>query len=120
MEDAMILNKSSCERGFGHASVYKTIQLDLVEEAKSAGASASGEDVRMRFGNKMKKDELKYKNLDGDDGLPRVGDCVKEGDALYCVIDSVNDSDRVGSTQRTRTCVCSGRTSTGNGQRPCC
>jgi hypothetical protein len=25
MEDAMIINKSSFERGFGHASVYKTI-----------------------------------------------------------------------------------------------
>ena len=25
MEDAMILNKSSFERGFGHGSVYKTV-----------------------------------------------------------------------------------------------
>ncbi|CAN0470582.1 unnamed protein product, partial [Hapterophycus canaliculatus] len=29
MEDAMILNKSSFERGFGHASVLKTFAVDL-------------------------------------------------------------------------------------------
>lgn len=29
MEDAMILNKSSVDRGFAHASVYKTEAIDL-------------------------------------------------------------------------------------------
>ncbi|KAL4423560.1 hypothetical protein ABPG77_004600, partial [Micractinium sp. CCAP 211/92] len=32
MEDAMILNKSSVERGFAHAYLYKTEQIDLREE----------------------------------------------------------------------------------------
>lgn len=32
MEDAMILNKSSVERGFAHAYLYKTEQVDLREE----------------------------------------------------------------------------------------
>jgi DNA-directed RNA polymerase beta subunit len=31
MEDAMILNKSSYERGFGHGSVYKSFAYDLNE-----------------------------------------------------------------------------------------
>ncbi len=31
MEDAMILNKSSFERGFGHGSVYKSFSYDLNE-----------------------------------------------------------------------------------------
>lgn len=35
MEDAMILNKSSVERGMFHASVYKTETIDLRDE-KSA------------------------------------------------------------------------------------
>lgn len=39
MEDAMILNKSSYERGFGHASVYKTKVVDLAEERKRASTS---------------------------------------------------------------------------------
>ena len=33
MEDAMIIKKSSFERGFGHGIVYKTHIIDLVEEA---------------------------------------------------------------------------------------
>lgn len=31
MEDAMIINKSSFERGFGHGYVYKTEVVDLRE-----------------------------------------------------------------------------------------
>jgi DNA-directed RNA polymerase I subunit RPA2 len=31
MEDAMILNKSSYERGFGHGCVYKSFSYDLNE-----------------------------------------------------------------------------------------
>jgi hypothetical protein len=33
MEDAMILNKSSYERGFGHGSVYKSFSYDLNEQS---------------------------------------------------------------------------------------
>lgn len=32
MEDAMILNRASVERGFAHAYLYKTEQIDLREE----------------------------------------------------------------------------------------
>jgi DNA-directed RNA polymerase beta subunit len=32
MEDAMILNKSSVERGFAHAYLYKTETVDLRED----------------------------------------------------------------------------------------
>lgn len=34
MEDAMIISKTSYERGFGHGSVYKTTIVDLDEEEK--------------------------------------------------------------------------------------
>ena len=101
MEDAMILNKSSYERGFGHASVYKTIQISLEDEAKMAGASTkAGESPRMKFGNKETQDENGnsewcYKTL-GADGLAEVGSLVKEGDPLYCVIDELNGKERVG------------------------
>ena len=39
LEDAMILNKSSFERGFAHASVYKTVCVDLVDERNKATSS---------------------------------------------------------------------------------
>lgn len=32
MEDAMILNKSCVERGFAHASVYKTETISLQQD----------------------------------------------------------------------------------------
>lgn len=97
MEDAMILNKSAYERGFAHASVYKTIEVDLKEEAKGAEASTSSSDVQMRFGNKPKPrgNDYVYASL-GDDGLPNVGDRVEEGDPLYCIVDSKNNFDKVG------------------------
>jgi DNA-directed RNA polymerase I subunit RPA2 len=34
MEDACIVNKASYERGFGHASVYKVITVDLQVSAR--------------------------------------------------------------------------------------
>jgi len=95
MEDAMILNKGSFERGFAHASVYKTIEVDLVDEAKKANASLGGADARLQFGNKVKQGELVHPHLEKD-GLPKVGHRVSEGDALYCILDTVTGSDRTG------------------------
>lgn len=95
MEDAMILNKSSYERGFGHASVYKTVQVDLKEESTRIGSSGGGSGSRLAFRNKMKKNESEegsseweFPTLD-EDGLPLVGERVQEGDAVYCVGDSL-------------------------------
>jgi DNA-directed RNA polymerase I subunit RPA2 len=100
MEDAMILNKSSYERGFGHASVYKTIRVDLAEEISNAVSRGADKD-KIKLCNKMKrvrippenegempkfKDEPFYPNIE-DDGLPAVGSWVDEGHALYCLAD---------------------------------
>lgn len=94
MEDAMILNKASYERGFGHASVYKTIEVDLQGEAKMA--AKSGTKPKMRFANKVNRDgTLVHKNLEVD-GLPEIGSYVEKGDPLYCVIDDIEDHDKAG------------------------
>jgi DNA-directed RNA polymerase I subunit RPA2 len=42
MEDAMIINKSSFERGFGHGCMYKTTTIDLDEEEKKATSRGKG------------------------------------------------------------------------------
>lgn len=99
MEDAMILNKSSYERGFGHASVYKTIEVDLQEEAKMASSSSTR--PNMRFANKTQRDgQFVHKNLESD-GLPRVGDYVEKGDPLYCVINDIENRDSTGKHKDT-------------------
>jgi DNA-directed RNA polymerase I subunit RPA2 len=111
MEDAMILNKSSYERGFTrHASVYKTFKVDIKDEAERAGSDTKGDKPRMKFANRKdsgrmsasryssenkRNDEVLYPSL-GEDGLPEVGTWVKEGDPLYCVVDELTGRDRPG------------------------
>jgi DNA-directed RNA polymerase I subunit RPA2 len=93
MEDAMILNKASYERGFGHASIYSTYVIDLNDKG-GRGAGAGGR----HFCNIKASDEAHadggdvekfHKDL-GEDGLPEIGQTLKQGDALYCVYDSLS------------------------------
>ncbi|XP_038607408.1 DNA-directed RNA polymerase I subunit RPA2 [Tachyglossus aculeatus] len=74
MEDAMILNKSSWERGFGHGTVYKTERIDLSDQIKQ------GDDCLV-FGVKPGDSRVSHK-LD-DDGLPYIGAVLQYGDPFY-------------------------------------
>ena len=105
MEDAMIINKSAYERGFMHGSVYKYKVADLTDKR------TRGEPIHHRFGNiatdadkakkanrrggivdssseKKKRHELVERHIDPD-GLPRIGQFLQPGDALYTVQDDV-------------------------------
>lgn len=68
MEDAMVINKSSYERGFGHGTIYKSEFIDL-------------NDKKSYFVRNPEKPEL-VKTIDTD-GLPMLGIIIKEGDAYY-------------------------------------
>lgn len=79
MDDAMIINKSSFERGFGHGSIYKTKVITL----KDDGRVVSARRVKKLFGF-PKSAAIKgewTKTLDAD-GLPIVGAQIKEGDYI--------------------------------------
>ncbi|KAL6447618.1 hypothetical protein ACFW04_000064 [Cataglyphis niger] len=75
MEDAMVINKASYERGFGHGTIYKSEFVNL-------------NDKKSYFARNPDKPELE-KTLDID-GLPFVGASIKEGDAYYCYYDADN------------------------------
>lgn len=82
MEDAMILNKSSYERGFGHGCIYKSEFVDLVSKA----GGRSGARVPLVFG-KLPDDTSVGDDI-GIDGLPKVGTRLTEGDPYYCYINT--------------------------------
>lgn len=74
MEDAIILNKSSVERGFKHGSIYKTEVVNLRVIAGDKGLQRS-----LYFGRE--KDDAKYKVI-AEDGLPHIGARVQNGDPI--------------------------------------
>jgi DNA-directed RNA polymerase I subunit RPA2 len=75
MEDAMIINKSSFERGFGHGMVYSTDFVELNEKSFGQGRNTK------IFALDPKLDKLRDK-LDFD-GLPHVGTTLNPGDPYY-------------------------------------
>ncbi|CAM9761273.1 unnamed protein product, partial [Phaeothamnion confervicola] len=131
MEDAMILCKSSYERGFGHASVLKTFSVDLNESSGSGGGGARGGNGGRGGGGAAKTSkrfaapplaDAKVRAASGaaagavgggqarpqldPDGLPAVGGWVEEGDPLYCVIDEVTGKAKVTAhKEMERACV---------------
>lgn len=75
MEDAMIINKASFERGFARGAVFKT---KIVEAAPKS--AVSGDQHKWKFKN---ADPKFYSKLDAD-GLPPRGTKVFEGDVISC------------------------------------
>ncbi|XP_077978209.1 DNA-directed RNA polymerase I subunit RPA2-like [Glandiceps talaboti] len=71
MEDAMILNKSSYERGFAHGTIYKTEEINL----KKLSGNKNSKQVTLVFGC-LPDDKKAAGSLDMD-GFPAVGSRIK-------------------------------------------
>ena len=88
MEDAMIINKSAYERGFGHGSVYKYKVVDLSEK-KIAGEAK----IHHHFDNQLKSNpaekQLNVPSLDID-GLPHVGQHINPDEPFYSVYNDIS------------------------------
>jgi len=84
MDDAMILNKSAHERGFGHGTIYKTKIIRLDEnERNNRARTKSTRNITKLFGfapNSFISSSTRSK-LDTD-GLPYIGAQINEGDPL--------------------------------------
>ncbi|KAM0756551.1 beta and beta-prime subunits of DNA dependent RNA-polymerase [Meredithblackwellia eburnea MCA 4105] len=85
MEDAMILNKSAHERGFGHGSIYKSHIVDL-KDVKGEKGSGGTPDVHFALGKDV-RDGDKRKDFIDVDGLPFVGSRVTSGDPIAAYFD---------------------------------
>ncbi|KAF8634788.1 hypothetical protein AX15_000704 [Amanita polypyramis BW_CC] len=96
MEDAMILNKSAHERGFGYGTVYKSQVVDLKDAPGALKTSSTptlhfgiGRDIRLYGDNPHPCSQT----VDVD-GLPFVGMRLKSGDPLAAYIDDTTGRTR--------------------------
>ncbi|KIK98310.1 hypothetical protein PAXRUDRAFT_824005 [Paxillus rubicundulus Ve08.2h10] len=90
MEDAMILNKSSHERGFGYGTVYKSQIIDL-KDMRGASKSTSAPTIHFGLGYDIKTEEGDRQHpcmgfLDKD-GLPYTGMKLDSGDPIAAYVD---------------------------------
>lgn len=85
MEDAMILNKSTFERGFAHGCVYKTKTYDLEDlfPAAEDGKTPRYFDNVLKPEEKEGFDHEQYEGYVEENGLPTVGRIVRPHDPLF-------------------------------------
>ncbi|KAJ4297235.1 DNA-directed RNA polymerase I subunit RPA2 [Collariella sp. IMI 366227] len=79
MDDAMILNKSAHERGFGHGTIYKTKKVSLKDDSRTRTSKTISKMFGFAPGSTPRASDREM--LD-EDGLPYVGRLVREGDIL--------------------------------------
>lgn len=81
MDDAMIINKSSHERGFGYGTIYKTKFFNLDE--KESRRSKSKREISKLFGFAPGAEiRAEWRNTLDEDGLPHIGVKVREGSVI--------------------------------------
>ncbi|KAK9458712.1 uncharacterized protein V1516DRAFT_693446 [Lipomyces oligophaga] len=81
MDDAMILNKSGHERGFGYGTVIKVEKFDLSEKRRR------GEPVTQRFGFGTDTWPETWRDKLDSDGLPMIGVLLEQGDPVAAYFD---------------------------------
>jgi DNA-directed RNA polymerase I subunit RPA2 len=82
MEDALIINKQSYERGFKHASVFKTKVIETASDKMSRGNKM----VKLTNTNPADANWEAVVGLQAD-GLPPLGKKMTEGNAIACLFD---------------------------------
>jgi DNA-directed RNA polymerase I subunit RPA2 len=88
MDDAMIINKSVHERGFGHGTIYKTIRVKI-----SSDNTFISSKVTKLFGFAQKSVvKAEKRNIIDFDGLPHIGVRLKKGDAYAAYHTVAEDS----------------------------
>ncbi|XP_010460771.1 PREDICTED: DNA-directed RNA polymerase I subunit 2 isoform X1 [Camelina sativa] len=90
MEDAMILNKSSVERGMCHGQIYQTETIDLSDQN-------SRYDSGHKSFRRSHADKSVHSSIDAD-GLPYVGQKIYPDEPYYSVYDEVTS--RIRTTRR--------------------
>ncbi|SOV80276.1 DNA-directed RNA polymerase I subunit RPA2, putative [Plasmodium reichenowi] len=93
MEDALIINKASADRGIFRTHIYKTEFIDLQKVGESSNF-VFGNNIRYLNNNKNNNKNLAYENKGkflNKDGLPCVQQKITEGSPLYSYINKGNE-----------------------------
>lgn len=89
MDDAMILNKSTEERGFAYGSMYKTEKIDLGMDRRR------GDPITQHFGFGEDHWPEEWRERLDEDGMPYIGSFIKEGDPICAFYDDVLGRTRI-------------------------
>ncbi|KAH9718488.1 DNA-directed RNA polymerase I subunit 2 [Citrus sinensis] len=89
MEDAMILNKSSVDRGMCHGQIYQTETIDLSDDGNKVDR---GQKLFRR-----NKDAKSLHSVIDSDGLPYVGQMIHPGEPYCSIYDKTTNSWRTNS-----------------------
>ncbi|XP_057976334.1 DNA-directed RNA polymerase I subunit 2 isoform X2 [Malania oleifera] len=84
MEDAMILNKSSVDRGFCRGQIYQTETIDLAEQKSKLDRS-------QRVFRRSNIDKSAHSLIDSD-GLPYVGQMIQPNDPYCSIYDMIKSA----------------------------
>lgn len=108
MEDAMIINKSSYERGFGHGSVYTAETIDLDEMGEAGECYYFGNPMSSGGGKdedgKPKERKRVCPTLDPH-GLPYVGQRIEPQQALYCCVSETSGKVEIHKHKKSEMCI---------------
>lgn len=98
MEDALIINKASMERGFGHGTVYKTKVINAAPKMEAKQATRAKQFIFTNNENYETHDPFRRSNgeerkvvdeLDLD-GFPPIGTKLVDGDKLVRKVDTAS------------------------------
>lgn len=89
MDDAMIINKSADERGFGYGTMYKVEKIDL-----SLNRSR-GDPISQHFGFGTDEWPKEWMEKLDEDGLPYIGTYVEEGDPICAYFDDTLNKTKI-------------------------
>ena len=89
MEDAMILNKSSHERGFGYGTIYKSEIIALKDKMRK------GESNHLHFGFGSLARPRRCDTFLDDDGFAFVGTKLNDGDPMAAYYDDITGKCKV-------------------------
>ncbi|CAI5516392.1 unnamed protein product [Closterium sp. Naga37s-1] len=89
MEDAMIINKSSMERGFGHGYIYKNEVIEATQGSASRVAKFTPSGLPVQMLGRAASHRRGHKWTIDTDGLPRPGEHITSGDVYACKVNTV-------------------------------